>query len=426
MPNLIWLDLFHEAIENDHIAVAKLMWEYVDCNLFFSAKERADFLCAAVACESQTHIEWLLDDKLLRDTKWIPTKFSCYKVDYTIFCGPLELAAKTGNEKIVTKLLEEGVTCTQNPLLLAILEGHEHIVKLLLDHGDQPGPIRYLPCPALGLAIEHEAIFKLLLERGAGPLIIMSQKTEPVMLTAITHGNTAVFQELLNCGVPIEIPQPVQYYSDQTAPKSVLHYAIHGGPSMLEYLLTKGIMNLPSQPEETEFALTYALRWKEVRSLKFLLDQGLIVPEEQVPTILSRLTHWACNVGSSNAPVADEIFTMLLSRGVDINARDHSGCSAIWYSRESDRIGTIVYLLEKGADSLLEVDDGTPLCFMVCECPDEFWRGLNAIDIQAVPKAELQTKINSCLTVAVRQNQWDVVKQLERFQVNINNQFGGG
>lgn len=56
LPNLIWLDLFHEAIKNDHIAATKLIWEYVDCK-FLSSKEQADFPCAAIACDSETHIK---------------------------------------------------------------------------------------------------------------------------------------------------------------------------------------------------------------------------------------------------------------------------------------------------------------------------------------------------------------------------------
>ncbi|ODM14495.1 hypothetical protein SI65_10117 [Aspergillus cristatus] len=93
---------FRKAIEKDQIAAVKLMLEYVDPEHFtsISDKEQSILLYAAVVCESEPLVERLLESGA--------SGSFCVKINLDdgyycpILCGSPELAARTGNENIVT------------------------------------------------------------------------------------------------------------------------------------------------------------------------------------------------------------------------------------------------------------------------------------------------------------------------------------
>lgn len=407
---------------------ARLILENIDYKKFAmnSKKEHAYLLYAAIACESEQHVQELLPYGLPDDSDFVVLRYD----QCCLRCGPLEVAAKTGNEKIATLLLDKGVSCnprdmipSRDPLRLAILEGRENIVKLLLDRGADPNYIERLGATVslpLVLAIEHEPIFKLLLERGADPMIpIYSRYTSStVMLLVIMSGKVTLVQTLLDRDVPIEIPGPLQHQQERT---SLLHYAIEGGADMMKFLLGKGFLNLPSDWNEREEAVIYALDRKQASSFNYLMDQGFNMPMNEAPKTLEKLAGYAQTIGyGSLYPQANAMFNTLLNCGANINATDIPGYSALWYSIHFRHIKTVEYLLSKGADPLtLNKGGETPLSLSV-QWMEGFELLMRSIDISSVPPYQLRYRIERCLDAAVEFKQWEVVKRLERLLFKVN------
>lgn len=404
---------------------AKLILENTDYKKFAmnSKKEHAYLLYAAIACESEQHVQELLQYGLPDDSEFIvlPYDQCCLR------CGPLEVAAKTGNEKIATLMLNKGASCdprdmipSRDPLRLAILEGHENIVKLLLDRGadpnyiERPGATVSLP---LILAIEHEPIFKLLLERGADPVnpIYSRYTSSTVMLQAIISGRVDLVHILLDRDVSIEIPGPLHHQQERT---SLLHHAIEGGADMMKFLLGKGFLNLPIGCDEREETVIYALDRKKASSFNYLMDQGFNMPVNEVPKALEKLAGYAQTISLHSQ--ADAMFNTLLSRGANINATDVPGYSALWYSIHFRHIKTVEYLLSKGADPLTLNKGGETPLYLSVRWMEGFKLLVRSIDMSSVPPGQLRYRIERCLDVAVEFKQWEAVKRLERLLVKID------
>lgn len=418
--------LFSKAATDERDA--RLILESIDYKNFAmnSKKEHAYLLYCAIACESEQHVQELLQYGLPDDSDFVVRRYD----QCCLRCGPLEVAAKTGNEKIASLLLDRGASCnprdmipSRDPLRLAILEGHENMVKLLLDRGADPNYIERLGATVslpLVLAIEHEPIFKLLLERGADPMspIYSRYTNSTVALQVIMSGKVALVQALLDRDVPIEIPGPLHHQQERT---SLLHYAIEGGADIIKFLLAEGFLNLPSDLDEREEAVRYALDRKQASSFNYLMDQGFIMPINEVPKTLEKLAGYAQTIGyGSLHSQANAMFSTLLNCGANINATDTPGYSALWYSIHFRHIKTVEYLLSKGADPLtLNKGGETPLSLSV-QWMEGFELLMRSIDISSVPPYQLRYRIERCLGTAVEFKQWEVVKRLERLLVKVN------
>lgn len=418
--------LFSKAATDERDA--KLILENIDYRKFAmnSRKEHAYLLYAAIACESEKHVRELLQHGLPDDSDFIVLRYG----QFSLRCGPLEVAAKAGNEKIATLLLDKGASCnprdmipSRDPLRLAILEGRENIVKLLLDRGSDPNYIERLGATVslpLVLAIEHESIFKLLLERGADPMhpVYFDYTSSTVALQVIISGKMALAQTLLDYDVPIEIPDPLHHEQERTG---LLHYAIEGGADMMKFLVRKGFLDLPIDENEREEAVIYALDRKQASSFNYLMEQGFNMPINEVPKALEKLAGYTQTIGyGSLHSQANAMFSTLLNRGANISATDDPGYSALWYSIHFRHIKTLEYLLSKGADPLtLNRGGETPLSLSV-QWMEGFELLMRSIDISSVPPDQLRYRIERCLDVAVGFKQWEAVKRLERLLIKID------
>lgn len=405
---------------------ARLILENIDYKKFAinSKKEHAYLLCAAIACESEQHVQELLQYGLPDDSDFVVLHYD----QCCLRSGPLGVAAKTGNEKIATLLLDKGASCnprdmvsSRDSLRLAILEGHENIVKLLLDRGADPNYIQHsntISSP-LVLAIEHEAIFRLLLERGADPIspIYSHYTSSTAVLQVIMSGKVDLVQALLDRDVPIGIPGPLHHQQERT---SLLHYAIEGGAEMMKFLLGKGFLNLPSDCNEREEAVIYALGREQSSSFNYLMAQNFNVPINEAPKALGKLAGFVHTMDhESMRSKADTMFNTLLNCGANINATDVRGYTALWYSIHFRHIKTVEYLLSKGADPLtLNKGGETPLSLAV-RWTEGFELLTRSIDISSVPPHQLRYRIEKCLDAAVEFKQWEVVRRLERLLVKI-------
>lgn len=121
----------------------------------------------------------------------------------------------------------------QNRLCVASYEGHLSIVKFLLEAGFNPNINDKLASLPLISAIEHDDIFKLLLDNRANPTIRACYKehlTTP-MLRLVQSEKTSLVLLLLNRDNYHEdtlFPDPLKY--------ELLRSAVVGGPDIMELL----------------------------------------------------------------------------------------------------------------------------------------------------------------------------------------------
>lgn len=390
------------ALDNGHVGIARLLFEHsgLDTNTLETSDNRAFVLCLAAACGFEYHVRQLLSYSTLNEKYLFK-----YPFDTPGLRGPLEAAAKNGHTEIVAQLLNERRVNPrrENPLYHAAREGHEHIVKLLLDHGADLNDDYCLDLPLLYGAVEHEDIFRLLVNRDVDPTDIMYEDDEPVtvMSLVIRRGKIASVELLLDNGVKIEEPNE----------NDLLRWAIEGGPAMLRCLLLRGLLKFPSTHSERQAAVMAAIRDGLTGSHDFLLDQGFNMPE----------THHHL-LDYFFEPCSTETLDILLKHGMNLNKKDRNGYTALLHTVQEPVPHHVRYFLEKGADPLIAGNDGkTSLLHAVDKLgAADFRLMLQSINAHSVPRDELHQEISRCLATAVEREDWDKVRMLERFRVKID------
>lgn len=416
----------YKAINEKHINVARFLFKRsgLEALLPRSEGEAALLLWVAAALGCEPHFWRAVQFELPTEERLLHLVYRNYDLP-----APLEVAARMGHKTIVGLLLNflqfnEGrysnVTQREHALFAAIREGHEPIVRLLLDHDADPNVLdssnstlmNYSFSTPLLVAIEHEAIFKLLLERGADAIrtpVPEDENDSAVNITAalVRLGKTTFIDHVLST---LEDPQPhVLLPLDNV---HILNRALIGGPAMLKYLVSKELLQLPSDEHEKESAVIYTLDNYLPGSLDFLLDTGFTLPLGVARNIL--------NLAPSHDNNALETIDVLLKRGVDINSRSPDGSTALGYWLQKP-VRDAKFLVSRGADPLL-VDRNEVMLATATRAlsVQDFRPVLQSIDVRSVPRDELRQKVARSLYVAVENQKWDTVKLLERFQAENN------
>lgn len=391
------------AISKGHMEIARLLFQHsgLGTSTPDTDDKRAFTLCLAAGCGLESHVRQLLGYGPL-DEQYL------FKFPFVTpgFRGPLEAAARNGHTEIAAQLLNERRVNPRReyPLLHAAQKGHEHIVKLLLDHGADHDDDYCLDRASLYEAVEHEDVFRLLVNRGVDLTDTMyDEDGEPVtiMSLVIRRGKIALVELLLNNGVEMEEPDD----------NDLLRWAIEGGPAMLRYLLTRGLLTFPSTPSERQAAVMSAIRDSLTGSLDVLLDQGFNMPE----AYHNLLDHFF-------EPCSIETLDILLKHGMDLNKKDRDGYTALLHTVQEPVLHHVKYFLERGADPIIAGTDGkTSLLHAVDKLgAADFRLMLQSTNTHSVPRNKLHQEISRCLAAAVERQDWDKVRMLERFRVKID------
>lgn len=416
----------YKAINEKHINVARFLFERSGLEALSpnSEDEAALLLWVAAALGSEFHFWRALQFELPREERLLHLVYHNYDLP-----APLDVAARMGHGTIVSLLLNflqfnEGryrnMTQRDCALFAAIREGHEPIVKILLDHGADPNVmdsststlINYSISTPLSVAIEHEAIFKLLLERGADAIRTPVPENEDgfaVNITAVLVrlGKTTFIDHVLST---LEDSQPhVLLPLDNV---HIVNRALIGGPAMLNYLVSKGLLHLPSDEHDRQSAVNYALDHYLPGSLDFLLGAGFTLP--------LGVARDALNLAPSNENNALETIDVLLKYGFDINSRSLDGSTALWHWLQKP-VRDAKFLVSRGADPLLVDHDEILLAIATRALSvQDLKLVLQSIDVRSVPRNELRQKVARSLSVADEDQKWDHVKVLERFEAESN------
>lgn len=264
---------------------------------------------------------------------------------------PLMAACKRGNIAIVKLLLERnahinaGDDAGVTPLSCAVASKNIKLVKLLIKEGADIDQDNLNASSLVSTAI-HRRDFKMakfLINKGAN---VNDNRWNTPLMEAIKSNNVAIVKLLLSKGADPLLK------SKYKAEKSILKTAEDLGNRSIIRLLKKGIKNrekILKKAEETEIQrkkrnkkLLYLFETKNLKQLKKNMDQNKnYLNNEQIDYILRK----ACANGSLR------ILKFLYKRGIRFDKRYTSQniISPLMLAVEKGHLKTIKFLIKKGA-----------------------------------------------------------------------------
>jgi ankyrin repeat protein len=204
----------------------------------------------------------------------VTSYFGLTPIVQLLLIGTSNINTKSKDNKFGQTLLRKDIELevrdsqySRTPLLWAAIRGHEAVVKLLLERGAElEAKDSDSRTPLLWATISgHEAIIKLLLERGAELEAKGSYSLTPLLYAAL-HGHEAVVKLLLERGAEFEA-------KDSYNRTPLLYAALHGHEAVVKLLLERGA-ELEAKDSYSRTPLLYAALHGHEAVVKLLLERG--------------------------------------------------------------------------------------------------------------------------------------------------------
>jgi ankyrin repeat protein len=255
----------------------------------------------------------------------------------------LMTASQAGHVDMVQVMLEaradvKGKGDDGVPVLHRAAEnGHEAVVKLLLDKGAEleSKDSIYGGTPLLWAAENgHEAVVKLLLDKGAELEFKDSEYGQTPLLWAAESGHKAVVKLLLEKGAELES-------KDKSSQTPLLCAAANGREAAVKLLLEKGA-KLESKDKYGQTPLSWAAEKGHEAVVKLLLEKSAMLESKDKSgrTPLS----WAARNGHK------AVVKLLLDKGAKLESKDkYSQTPLSWATANGDE-AVVNLLLEMGAE----------------------------------------------------------------------------
>lgn len=252
---------------------------------------------------------------------------------------PLHLAAKSGNLKLVRKLLDRGADINSfsqsklQPLHLAVLGGHTEVVAYLLDKGAEVDTVGCEDLTPLQMVARKGTpiMARVLVARGARNR--KTTQSTPLGL-ACGHGHLEVVRAIIE-------NDPERINCAESCNGTALHIATkHGHLDLCKYLVGAGYSiyctnSLGSQPIHVAASEGYTV------ILEYYLNNGASV--EDRGTAEQTCLHYAAIY--DRVPIA----TYLIKHGADINAKDKNGLTPLHMAATLRHTNFITVMLSLGA-----------------------------------------------------------------------------
>ncbi|RTE83933.1 hypothetical protein BHE90_001520 [Fusarium euwallaceae] len=374
--------LWHAA-KRGHAATVALLIKYgVDVNVASTDYVERHTPLSLAAVNGQVEVISLL----LAQQDIQPRHRITSLASYDSPCTPLGLAVHGEHPGAVEVLLsnpEIAVAARENTdgemlLHMAVERGHEEIVRLLVSHGmnvnDQSGWGRNTP---LHLAVNrlygsHDCIIRFLLSQANLKPDLVNQYGDTPVAMAVSLGRLEVLRMLLAKGVDMEVRNNYGL--------TLLGLAANEGYlPMVELLLAMDGVDADSRNDEGRTPLTVATNLvRDITSnyrsecvhdhfgvVKYLLNSGQADINSRDDLGRTPLMHSARGDDHDLSS-----FRMILDyEGVDIDATDNEGQTALSMAVFEDKEDKAILLLEKGADPNLgrPYEGETLLCYAASE-----------------------------------------------------------
>jgi ankyrin repeat protein len=375
-------------------------------------------------------------------------------LDNLQFKTALIFAVEGGHTEIVAALLKAGADVTiadkseRLPIDIAIQEGYTEIIQLLQAAGAQEvdGAISSSPSALLGAAKRGNLeVLRSALAAGIDPNISESDdrrnsRYKTALMFATERGHLEVAEYLIFAGADVNL-------SDRPGKKlgkTPLMYAAESERSEIIQLLLRSGAMVDAQDKRGQTALYYAVLEQKTESVRLLLDAGADphkknwdgTPFEQATYSGQAIASLISNHdGSSNSFVSDRakeemlrsvafsgnlgIVRDLLAQGVDINAQERGGWTALAYACARGHLSVAQVLLAAGADINIKSKSG---CTALSE--SVYWGHLDIVNILLSAGAAVDgpDKENSSapLIKTIYLNRTDILKILLEAGANPN------
>uniref|UniRef100_A0A673CRB8 Ankyrin repeat domain 52a n=1 Tax=Sphaeramia orbicularis TaxID=375764 RepID=A0A673CRB8_9TELE len=281
---------------------------------------------------------------------------SCLLNDNRLMWTPIHVAAANGHSDCLRMMIdygEEGDLTNstdkfgQTPLMLAVLGGHTDCVHLLLEKGALPDAKDKRGSTALhrGAVLGHDDCVTVLLDHKATALCRDTQGRTPLHYAA-SRGHTEILASLVQAAMATD-PQDKLLDNKQYTP---LHWAAYKGhEDCLEVLLEfKTFIHEEGNPFTP---LHCALINGHSSAAERLLESA------GVHMINTRDAKGRTPLHA--AAFAEDVtgLQLVLRHGVEINAVDKSGCSALMVAADKGHSGTVAILLHRAKADLTLLDE---------------------------------------------------------------------
>lgn len=274
----------------------------------------------------------------------------------------------------------------QYPLISAAENGHEAVVRLLLERGANIESKDTEGRTAISVAAENGqlAVVNLLLQQGANCELEANSGHTPVSF-AICRGHEDVVRLLL--GTDIEVKS--------TSGRTLLSWAAESiNEAMLRFFLDKGL-DIESKCRDGRTPLSYAAAGGNESIVRIMLEHNADIRSKDKYGWMP--LWWAVRMGHRG------VAKLLLEVEHDIESKDMTGrtllsWAVVWSDCHAD---AVVELLEKGADIESKDKDGrTPLSWAV---KASLWRdNSEVIDLLLQKGADVESKDGDGLTPLLR------------------------
>lgn len=347
--NNVGATLLHLAAENGHEGVVKLLLEK---GADITTQNQSGATALHVAAEKGFDGMFRLLQLVWRGSSFDK---AIETVDRT-GCSPLHSAAANNCHVIIRILLEEGANiATKNvrgrtPLHLAAEKGHEEAVRLLMEHGaaadEAAGFLDRAGNTPLHSAAKngHEAVVRALLEMGVDCTITTKSGATPLHWAA-KMGHEAVVAALLESEAAVDAATqdesqstPLHWVAESCCWTTI--FKNRDPKPIIQRLLAKGA-NVKIANANGKTALHYAAENGEYATRR---------KEEKYTPGRSPKSIKESNTNQEAVQAAHRtLITLLLDGGAKIDARDHSGSTALHCAATYGDENAVKLLLGRGA-----------------------------------------------------------------------------
>jgi ankyrin repeat protein len=235
------------------------------------------------------------------------------------------------------------LTFCETGLHRAIIHKRTSAASFLLEQGaDCSAKDSVFGAPALvwAAAVGSEALVRQLLQSGAD-VDAKNDDDRTAIHLAAKNGHTSVTQMLLN---GMATPAARDGYG-----RTPLHWAASHGHFRIVRLLcsTEGV-DIEARTKYGATPLHFAAESGKIGAVKMLLHNGADI-NAQVTTSGFTALHYAVHHSYRVENVQQELVSLLLDQGVDINAETDDGHTALYFARACDDRPMVKFLEQRGA-----------------------------------------------------------------------------
>jgi ankyrin repeat protein len=267
-------------------------------------------------------------------------------------------ALRDGDRPAFEQLLKENPAAVNlrgpggsTPLIYAALYGDADSLRLLLDRGADPNLRNDAHATALMYAVDNLEKTRLLLEHRADPNARSEEGRTPLMIAASGIGSNAVIKVLIEHGAdpstaPLNLAVP--NFDD-----AILEMLMRRGADLRPYPLSAALraecspcverLIKAASPGSLNTSLAAAARFGDVEAVKRLLAQGAD------PGSVDGRGFTPLMIAAASEAASADIIKGLLDGGVNVNAKNFSGETALDLAKRQGQTSVVDLLIKVGA-----------------------------------------------------------------------------